>query len=598
MESKGTKSSMPLSFCSISNYLTLTLGGTVTFSIHRLILQGLGSREDETRRASSYHSYSQSPPYDYQYEDRRYGKQNASLTRKPGSDRGHYVGKISSFVYSPGRMSDQMFEDRFANEGSGSRVSDFSVSSGGDPFRSGTESPNFEKDVGFNSPPVQPSRDISSSMANFRREVDGIPRPQRTTSLGSFGSFDSNSVSLKSYNSGSFLDVVSEPEQAAVARQDKISTVAQPSGPVNYGGLDLFQAPVVEESVSSAAPIDLFQRPATSTPVNVFQTSQASSAPSVNFHQPPQTAPKSLDFFDIPEQSSTSTLDIKSQEFSDPKNEGWATFDTPPTASIPKNESLSPPIVPFNGVSSVKFDQHRSFNTTSQWPTVLNSGAYPPTPSSDLWFDGLNNGQAPTMATNTQSWNAFNDSTGHLPLEGVEQNFEPQLAANQPSSNTDQHFNDSNHGGNHRAFSLHGPQPMNVPAHIDVGPLCTPSVLPLVGETQTHATDLKSTNPFDFPYDSDLEQKNMLWKRVPSVTRLFSFLDMSSLQTALPNAQLPSTFLGGATQSWFSQDPVTPFIPAASQGGLAYMSGQAPTPQLQNVPAQGPVASVGGNPFA
>lgn len=74
-------------------------------------------------------------------------------------------------------MSDQVFEDRFANEGSGSRVSDFSVSSGGDPFRSGAESPNFEKDMGFNSPP-QPSRDISSSMANFRRDVDGIPRPQ------------------------------------------------------------------------------------------------------------------------------------------------------------------------------------------------------------------------------------------------------------------------------------------------------------------------------------------------------------------------------------------------------------------------------------
>ncbi|KAG0498219.1 hypothetical protein HPP92_002910 [Vanilla planifolia] len=28
----------------------------------------------EERRASSYHSYSQSPPYDHQYEDRRYGK--------------------------------------------------------------------------------------------------------------------------------------------------------------------------------------------------------------------------------------------------------------------------------------------------------------------------------------------------------------------------------------------------------------------------------------------------------------------------------------------------------------------------------------------
>ena len=52
-------------------------------------MQSPGLHDDEKRRASSYHSYSQSPPYDYQYEDRRYGKQAAALTRKPGSDKGH-----------------------------------------------------------------------------------------------------------------------------------------------------------------------------------------------------------------------------------------------------------------------------------------------------------------------------------------------------------------------------------------------------------------------------------------------------------------------------------------------------------------------------
>lgn len=41
---------------------------------------------------------------------------------------------------------------------------------------------------------------------------------------------------------------------------------------------------------------------------------------------------------------------------------------------------------------------------------------------------------------------------------------------------------------------------------------------------------------------------------------------MSSLQAALPEAELSSTFLGGATQSWFPQNTVTPFIPAAAQG--------------------------------
>ncbi|XXG41058.1 hypothetical protein AAC387_Pa01g1611 [Persea americana] len=92
------------------------------------------NNEDDTRRASSYHSYSQSPPYENQYEDRRYGKKAGVLTRKPGSDRVHYEGKIASFVYSPGRSVEQMSEDRFANEGSVGRVSDYSVSSAGDPY--------------------------------------------------------------------------------------------------------------------------------------------------------------------------------------------------------------------------------------------------------------------------------------------------------------------------------------------------------------------------------------------------------------------------------------------------------------------------------
>lgn len=97
-------------------------------------------------------------------------------------------------------MSDQMFEDRFANEGSGSRVSDFSVSSGGDQFRSGTESPNFEKDMGFNSPP------ISSSMANFRREVDGIPRPQVIyLTIASVGSKIQFSIVFQLFPYGSIL---------------------------------------------------------------------------------------------------------------------------------------------------------------------------------------------------------------------------------------------------------------------------------------------------------------------------------------------------------------------------------------------------------
>lgn len=127
----------------------------------RMNLQNLTNHEDETRRASSYHSFSQSPPYDYQYEERRYGKHALALTRKPGSDRGIYERKAFSFV-SPSRLSDHVYEDGFTNEGFKSRASDYSVSSGGDPFRSGAQSPTFQRDIGFSSPSSETSRDISS----------------------------------------------------------------------------------------------------------------------------------------------------------------------------------------------------------------------------------------------------------------------------------------------------------------------------------------------------------------------------------------------------------------------------------------------------
>ncbi|KAI3708699.1 hypothetical protein L2E82_38056 [Cichorium intybus] len=113
----------------------------------------LRNNEDETRRASSYHSYSQSPPYDSQYEERRYGKQAPSLTKKPGSDRG-----MLRFM-STSRLSDHVQEDRFANEVVTTRVSDYSASSGGDPFRSGTQSPTFQRELGFSSLSREMSRD-------------------------------------------------------------------------------------------------------------------------------------------------------------------------------------------------------------------------------------------------------------------------------------------------------------------------------------------------------------------------------------------------------------------------------------------------------
>lgn len=70
------------------------------------------------------------------------------LTRKPGSDHGHYEGNISSILYSPDRGREHMHDDQFANENSSSRNS-YSVSSAGDPFRSTDQPPRISIEHGM-----------------------------------------------------------------------------------------------------------------------------------------------------------------------------------------------------------------------------------------------------------------------------------------------------------------------------------------------------------------------------------------------------------------------------------------------------------------
>ncbi|KAF0892112.1 hypothetical protein E2562_013491 [Oryza meyeriana var. granulata] len=192
--------------------------------------ESVKSTESDMRRPSSYHSYSQSPPYDFQYEDRRYGKQVDTLARRP-SDRALFDGKLGSLLYSPGRLRDQMHEDRFANESSGSRFSDFSASSTGD-FRNDVLSPSSQ-DTGYSSPSIHHSRNVSSENppshrppnATSQTDFNGVQRSQRTSSAGSFGSFDGSSASNKSVDSGALPDA---PTEKAVHSAVNHQTVASP----------------------------------------------------------------------------------------------------------------------------------------------------------------------------------------------------------------------------------------------------------------------------------------------------------------------------------------------------------------------------------
>ncbi|KAK7266969.1 hypothetical protein RIF29_19631 [Crotalaria pallida] len=741
-------------------------------------------QEDDIRRASSYHSFSQSPPYDYQYEDRRYGKQAAALTRKPGSDKVRYEGKMSSMLYSPGRFSDHVSDDRFANEGPGPRISDFSVSSAGDQFKSEVQSPKFHKDVAFNSPSYRRSgsksiEDVWSQArnnvleTNARRDAEGIFRPQRTTSLQST---DSNFSSLRSYNSGGLVDFFSEPAQASGSLQNKAASAPQTSGPTrsvsmdlskstlasdlfpsSASSVDLFQLPTApsqassadlfQSSVLSAAPsfnaqasgslqnkaasapqtsgptrsvsmdlsksplasdlfpsstssVDLFQlptAPSQASSADLFQSSVLSAAPSFNENQPKQTSqPSSIDFFadvvqqpstetsaapshvpladlfqssalsaapsfnqnqprqtflppsidlfadhfqqpctatstapsqapsvdlfhssvssaapsfnenqptqtsqtqsidffpDFSLQPSTATSDEKSLELSCPENEGWAAFDMPQSTSSTAQVGISAAVPSSSGFLQERFDPFPSFNANMQLSSFENSSvsAPPSSVTSNIWHDGVWNGeeQVSSIPTNTQPWNAFEDSGTHLPVNAFSQGLQLHnfpSADNQFLGSRASEFGGSKKDGVQGIGSVGGfDNHHDVPSHVS-GSQNLLNTLPLMGDMQPNGINSKSTNPFDYPYDSDVEHT--------------MFLDMSSLQAALPEGLLPATFNGGIDEPWLPQNMVTPYISSAGQGGLSFMAAQPLSSQIQNVQTQESVASFGGNPFA
>ncbi|CAL9214205.1 unnamed protein product [Arabidopsis halleri] len=518
--------------------------------------QDRGSSEDMTRRANSYHSYSQSPPYDYQYEERRYGKIPLGFTGKSASVKGLHA-KASSFVYSPGRFSDHMFEDQFANEGSAPRASDFSVSSGGDPFRSDIQSPNFQQEAEFRSPQFQHSNAPPSENLFPGRQ------PQRTTSSGSVRSVDSNSISIKSYTSSGLGEAISESRQNTGSQQDKASN----------------HVPLVAESTK--APIDLFQLPGApvAQSVNTFQPSIASQPPTVNFHQAPQTyssTPTNLFAGNLGQQPTSRPPDLSA-----PKNEGWASFDNP----MPAVKSTN--VITSSGVPQleVKNEGIPQPSTTMQWPPYPSIVDQHALSISSPWQEDLSD-VLKNVVNNPQLWNAFPDSIEANPLDSGRNTYQQVDGASTSSYNIDQQHLESqvieelSNDGTQATRIPAGSSAFGFPGNIGIAPSYSE-------EAWQHVNEQKSANPFDLPYDSEFDSNDM-------------FLDMSSLQGALPDIQTPQGFLNGVSQPWLTADSVPSYLPApaVSQGGLACMAGQASTSQLQNSAAQGPVVSTGGNPFA
>ncbi|KAL2935540.1 putative ADP-ribosylation factor GTPase-activating protein AGD14 [Bienertia sinuspersici] len=636
---------------------------------------------DETRRASSYHSFSQSPPYDFQYEDRLNRKHQGSLTRKPGADHILYDRKAASFVYNPGHYIELGYQDRFANEGSSSRVSDYSLSSG-DQWKSEPQSPNLQKNDEFASPSSDFSKEIgdglqcrapgtySETFAKRDIEKAPLPRPQRVVSAGSSGSFE-NAMSLHSVDSGSSFDVYLELNHSNVSNQNKTFSIPSPSQlhGEDYGGLNFSEDEMAMPTPYPAVDDDLFQAQKSGSvwSMNLFHKLADSSALS---HKLPQTYCSS---YPISQNPPTSNTNQKLSDPSEPCKKAWVTFDLPQASPLADTKTLdsggSGSGVKSGGISlesfysvgpsidlfqaqkigsvasldmfhkpadssslSAEFPQtFCSSNSISQNPPTSNPNnklSDPSEPSKEVWATFDLPQPSPPADTKTvdsrgsgakSGWRSlesfhsvapsivglqlpeFQSPTFHSPPGLVLNPWNERLqnaATNMPSSQ------DFGVDGLQQFASTEGLSFPPLPSHVSYGTSSVEPVHPMVG-IESFPSNLKpvignnffsmfelssslwqsdmpwqnSGNPFDMPFDSESEAHNTL-------------LDMSTLQAALPSMSLSSSYMGGINEPWFPKNLVV------SPGGMSYMSMQAHSPQLQNVPTDGLVASVGGNPFA
>ncbi|XP_042050331.1 probable ADP-ribosylation factor GTPase-activating protein AGD14 isoform X2 [Salvia splendens] len=539
--------------------------------------QNLRSQEDEMRRASSYHSYSQSPPYDFQYEERRYGKHAPSLTRKPGSDRGLYEGKLAGFL-SPNRLSDYAKNDRFSNEGSNSRMSDYTGNGGVDLFKSDILSPSSQNET-WSPFGESNSREVPSLHKSDVINSRFHPQPQRTVSLGSFGYFDSSSTSFKSFDSTSFPEVVSDLGHSAEVSHDKSTPGSSVSGA--FAGLDLFNTPFAQQNASSTPPTGInSQLPESllAQSVNVIQESSTSAVPSFSEQQPSEILqPSPLDLFTSPfQQQSVVSNKEEASNVVMSNDGGWATFDMAQNIEPIGTENSAPAAVPYSDGSILG-----NFNpfSTDESSSFQASPGHEPSASTF------------TFETTDNPFDAAAAAEGHPTQNVIEINKQTALHS---ASDAERLLGD----GGYESLSGYGrvttssesePPLSSLSSNFDITLNDFP-IGPSEAGVDSLATDHKSSNPFDLPYDSDMESTNMLW-------------NMSSLQVALPNFQMAATYDDGVNQLWFPQNPVPSFVPGgvsfdSSSGSMGYIAEQAPNTSITSIHTHGPVASVGGNPFA
>ncbi|KAF7063759.1 hypothetical protein CFC21_070252 [Triticum aestivum] len=609
--------------------------------------ESVKGNESETRRPDSYHSYSQSPPYDFQYEDRRYGKQVNTLARRP-SDRALFDGKLGSLLYSPGRSKDQMHEDRFANESHGSRFSDFSASSTSD-FRNDVLSPSSQ-DTGYSSPSVHHSRNVSAENPQSQRHPNAVSqidsnggrRSQRTASSGSFGSFDGSSPSNKSVDSGVLPDASTErPVPSAANRQSGASSVAhstqpyalqqsanssasqiapqeslrhlpvsaqsQPQ-PTAFTNQDLFDMSTLPQPVVYAPPIDLFagfNQQTASVPNghsdvvkeavhNAVVQKVVTTSSSVSAEAVPTSHPVHQDLFSL------SIAQDPATSSSPPSVDLFAGFDQqlPPTSSVHHITPAAP--LPANeGWAFFDTPQYGSStsvsNVQAQVPAALPSvvakaidrSTLPNSPPSAI----MSQTSPPTM----DQW-SLNAEEVKIPVS--KENSQDWNAFGESTGNMPNNvfaFNDMPQVAPHQ-FAIPSVPYMESRTSQDL----------VRGEPERStpgdifpgfnvSPGVLAEPSFPAPLQPQLGMVSHAGKSTNPFDMAFEsdveaidmFMDLTSLQATLPDTHLPAEYSINLAEPWMSQNSTVPYIPSASQGGLSYIPGQVQDSHMLNSAQQG-----------
>ncbi|VAI06134.1 unnamed protein product [Triticum turgidum subsp. durum] len=405
------------------------------------------SHEEEHRRASSYQSFSQSPPNDYQYEERRNRKQPAMLSRKPSSDRGH-DGKMPGFSCRSHSLQERMSEDQFANESRGPRTSYCSGSSMRGTLGTAPKSPDFFDD-GCLSPPVQQNQ---SNMLSS----NGITQSQRTASTGNI-----DSTSLKSGNS-SLADLFFDFEN--VHRTQQSNNSAAPS-------FVAFSAAV------NGTKEDLYSQP--------------------NLQQQPITGYPSVDLFANMPHTASSADKMPLEAHPSMGNAGWVTFDTPPD----KQPGVTGPS-PVADVGNHKQILGRdlfSFETTDR-PTLFPTSKHEVSISNQSGATSLDTGCS-------QLWHSFDDATGiisndHSGAESLSNELTNVVDVTNnpfscPISSKKSHGDDC-----HNVFMD------ELALSASFAPFLEPSPISDVPSGKPFADEIV-LNPFDLPFGTDSEATNL-----------------------------------------------------------------------------------------